>query len=158
MLGRAEHRGPLMGQRHGRRSPGAAHFSYDGGAAHPVVTVLVVGTQWRQLLAIIQVRHGFVPGFGVPYALPGEERVAWKTPVEKWIMSVHPSTYRPAAQGPFICPQLGVRNVEWRLSLRRLRAGSSSCRARKYIEEVALFWAGRATVIVDAPHYQVHAL
>ncbi len=74
MLGRAEHRGPLMGQRHGRRSPGAAHFSYDGGAAHPVVTVLVVGTQWRQLLAIIQVRHGFVPGFGVPYALPGETR------------------------------------------------------------------------------------
>ncbi len=50
MLGRAEHRGPLVRQGHGRRPPGAAHFPHDGGAGHPVVTVFVVGTNAAQLV------------------------------------------------------------------------------------------------------------
>jgi hypothetical protein len=61
VFGWAEHRGPRMRQGHRRRAPGAAHFPHDGGTAHPVVTVFVVGAQAGQLV-VGQLGRGPVMG------------------------------------------------------------------------------------------------
>ena len=100
MLGQGQHGGPLMGQGHGRRPPGAAQLPHHRRAAHPVVTVPIVGTNTAQLVVGQLGRRLVMDGDLLATGVPGQRHQAEQGRGCGRAVQVAIATYGPGEGAP----------------------------------------------------------